>query len=328
MIHQFWGWLTHRFPHYDTLLQDPLMQYMLFPMRAGRTAHSLKRYIRRIQLILLFLLFSAHVIGFLLIVYGNDLETLFVLLGFGTSMVSIGFFIIADIVTLFFTVNTLRHPLKDRASYDLLHISLLDPMRLTNMRFKLAELRAWRVISVLWWMRFFSWLYIICIMGYFILNSMWDGSLYADDSFGYVLVLLLTYGMVYTAMLLLEPFWRVKMLVALGGSLAVRFRNGLLAWLMVVFAHLLCIFLQGLFAAGITALSIGCYNLMNTLLQVGYSIALSELNTYNLPFVDIPALLFASVPPFLMIGLVWKLQNWLTNWRTRVTERYIFRIEP
>lgn len=325
MIHQFWGWLRQRFPHYAPLLQDPIMRYMLLPMRVGRTAHGLKRYIRRIQLILLLLLFSAHLIGFVLI--GNDLETLFVLLGFGTSMVSIGFFIIADIVTLFFTVTTLRHPLKDRASYDLLHISLLDPMRLTSIRFKLAELRAWRIISVLWWMRFFGWVYSICILGYFILVSVWDGSLYADDSFAYLLVFLLTYGVVYSAMLLLEPFWRVKMLVALAGSLAVRFRNGLLAWLMVVLAHLICIFLQGLFAAGITALSIGCYNLMNTLLQAGYSTALSELNTYSLSFVEIPALLFASIPPFLMIGLVWNLQNWLTTWRTHVTKQYIFRIE-
>lgn len=326
MIHQFWGWLRQRFPHYAPLLQNPTMRYMLLPMRVGRTADGLKRYIRRIQLILLLLLLGAHLIGFALI--GNDLETLFVLLGFGASMVSIGFFIIADIVTLFFTVTTLRYPLKDRASYDLLHISLLDPMRLTSMRFKLAELRAWRVISVLWWMRFFGWLYMVCIMSYFILASMRDGSLYANDSFAYLLVIIPTYGVVYSAMLLLEPFWRVKMLVALAGSLAVRFRNGLLAWLMVMLAHLLCIGLQGLFAAGITTLSIGCYNLLESLLSIGYSTALSELNTYSLSFVQIPALLFASVPPFLMIGLVWKLQNWLTNWRTRVTERYIFRIEP
>ncbi|MFZ4826564.1 MAG: hypothetical protein ACOYLB_04355 [Phototrophicaceae bacterium] len=334
MLRRFWAWFNQlRSPHHDPLLQDPIMRYMLLPMKAGRTASGFTRYTRLIQSILLGLLLVANVIGFAL--EPNDTDTVMVLLAWGGALVSIFFFVIADAVTLFFTVSTLRHPLKDRTHYDLIQVSLVSPMHYTRMRFKLAELRAWRGVGVLWWMRWYGWLYGVVVAGRFIVQLVWERWLsmndsfyspsYGDDSLTYLLILVLTYGVIYSIMLLFEPFWRVKMLIALAGSLSVRIQNSLMVWLAVSSTYVLCLFLQGSLAAGITYLSIRFYSIMESILFRGYSLALSEATSYSNPFIEIPSLLFASIPPFLMIFAVRNLQNRLTLWRTHVTHQYIFR---
>ena len=310
-------------PLYNVNLTDPLLSHVITTVRGGASLHRSMRltwiiaglvWIAMLAPLFLWLAFATS--GYT--TYNTYRLEIALYYSAGAMGVAIVLFPLIDIVTIAFTMTSLRSDLARQIKFDLLRLSLISPAAYIQSRLHLAKTRAWRVFVILFAARLGAVsLIALVLLSWFIYNILDDGFYWSglDWDFFYGVSVFLTFISIFLVMLLLEPFWRFHMLTHVAASIAVRVRRGLWSWVAVYGALVVIMILQGAFAAGVTWAGIGLYNVTEDILRWTTS-------SYNLR--ESIALGIGLLPAMAMPVIVWQLQKRLAAWRLRVAERYVF----
>ncbi|MEM6281634.1 MAG: hypothetical protein AAF787_05545 [Chloroflexota bacterium] len=302
----------------------PLLSYLIRDVRGGRTPAGLERYSQQALWVLGVLMFGglALVIGIYEPVYPDDYYRyqaglIYTIAAVGVSMVT---FVIADLVTLFYVAHAVRAEINRELRFELLRTTTVNPEDYIASRLALGQVRAWRVYVVFIGLRWLAvvmailmalWgLVLLLIVQAFTLADLLQPTVIFFIAFFTLAVV------IFLVMLLWEPFWRFRMLTTLAGSLATRFRNGFVMWLLLAGAYLLVVGLQGMLASGVTTLGVAGYQ--------GTEDLLYRFSDFRTDYVSQFALVAGTVPYAVMPLVVWFAQRTFTRWRLNVAERFIF----
>ncbi|MEM6281630.1 MAG: hypothetical protein AAF787_05525 [Chloroflexota bacterium] len=132
---------------------------------------------------------------------------------------------VGDVICAVLAANSLRD-LKDSDQFDLIRLSAVTPLRLSIASYHVALLRTWIVMWVMLifrWANLILWALLIALFPFFYINpSIPDLSAY-EFLYGLlcVLVVYITLGYVFIR----EPYWRWRIMVAIGMQQAVRYSS-------------------------------------------------------------------------------------------------------
>lgn len=309
-------------------VHTPILAHVLWNVRGARDESVLYRYSRRVRNILLVLILIPIVL--IWSVYNPPYNNI-IADRYGMTLAYLGYallgaiflFPLVDIATVAFGVHSIRADTNRNIKHDLLRLSLLAPQAYLQSRLVLAQARAWRILVIMWFLRFllFVALTVALLLGLLYLMMFDDvrfvggSSAIFGDTFNAVDLFALTYGaaalFILCVMLLAEPLWRFRMMSLLGMSVAARVRHGAWMWFAVGCAGVGALVVQGLIAAGVVFVGV----------QIAR--AFSSWGNYS-TFREMTIYLGGMVPYALMPLMVWRWQTWLGAWRWRVAQRYVF----
>lgn len=298
----------------------PLLFYFVRDVRGGRTPAGLRRYTRKVFLVMTVVVLLG-LLGAVLLTWPNTpgddywyytVAWVYWMWGVG---ISIGLFVIVDAVTVFFAAMSIREEIGQPVKFDLLRVSPLTPEAYLASRITLAQVRSWRVFVVMWAGRLCMWglMVFLGVMGLLI----WlyeDGSFIDSLSLSDMGILMMFAGafLIFSVMFLLEPLWRFRMMAELAASVAARVRRGVWMWFTLGGAVGAVLAAQGAIAVGVVLSSrLGA-------VVVGRLLDRTSFET------DWVAIAVGFVPWVLMPAGVWWYQTRVTRWRRRVAERTIF----
>lgn len=218
---------------YAAMDDQPLFKYAVRRVRWARTVSQLRRYNWRAAFIV-----HGLIIGlWALLVYlsavnyyapnpnatyyysGSPIEhsTNFIAV---LMLVSVGMDIILDFACLVFSITSIGGEVSD-GRWDLLRMTPMREENIVAAKHGLAQVRAWRVMAVVLWMRTAA--VILLLLHTFLLPLIFGGYFFLEDAFRYdffnPLLMLITIG-ITLAIYVIEPVWRMRALSALGVAIS------------------------------------------------------------------------------------------------------------
>ncbi len=229
---------------YAAMGDQPLFKYAVRRVRWAKTVNQLRRYNWRAALIV-----HGLIIGlWALLVYlsavnyyalnpnspyyysghPNEYSANFIAV---LTLVSVGMDIILDFACLVFSITSIGGEVSD-GRWDLLRMTPMREESIVAAKHGLAQVRAWRVMAVVLWMRTAA--VILLLLHAFLLPMLFGGYFFLEDIFRYdffnPLMLLVTIG-ITLAIYVVEPVWRMRALSALGVAISARVFNLVYAFL-------------------------------------------------------------------------------------------------
>jgi hypothetical protein len=223
---------------YAAMGEQPLFKYAVRRVRWAKTVSQLRRYNWRAAIIvhgLIIGLWALMIHTSAASYYARNPNGPYYYAGHPTEysanfiavlmLVSVLMNLILDFACLVFSITSIGGEVSD-GRWDLLRMTPLREESIVSAKHGLAQVRAWRVMAVVLWMRMAA--VILLLLHGFLLPVLFGGYFFLEDIFRYdffnPLTLLVVIG-ITLAIYVIEPVWRMRALSALGVAISARVFN-------------------------------------------------------------------------------------------------------
>jgi len=245
---------------YAALGQEPLFKYAIRRIRWGETVRQLRRYNLRAVLIVHALVVGLWLLGLITSggyppTYGYYTPGYYIYIqGVNTAnwllLGTIGLDIILDFACLVFAINSIGGEIS-AGRWDLLRMTPLPEERIVEAKHGIAQVRAWRVMAVVLFARVAT--VMLILFNTFVLPPVLGVSGPLADIFRYEFfnpLLVLITAVIFLAVYVIEPVWRMRALTAVGVAISARVHSLVFA-LLAAFAAIVAIWINQALIIGI-----------------------------------------------------------------------------